>query len=227
VSTTKRKQGPGSVSVILPVHNNAATLEPLCAGIRSALADWRVEIIGVDDGSTDDSASILSEQDAVVISNRKSVGQNTALLIGLKRARFELACVMDADLQDPPEALPLLLGRLQETGFDAVFCNRQDRFRLTSKVFRSAIGLIYPELPPNPCLCFAVSKDARSAILSFCKPGDYLVAVIGALKLKADFVQVKRDQRAGGRSAYGALKRVTYAGKMLYSAIKLKFRALP
>ncbi|MEA2637658.1 MAG: dolichol-phosphate mannosyltransferase, partial [Chloroflexota bacterium] len=118
------------VSVVIPTRNEAANLEPLVERIKAALAGTSFEICFVDDSDdstgdllielarTDPSVRCLLRQGA----DRKG-GLSTAVVAGLRIARGRYACVMDADLQHPPELVPVLLAEA-ERGADLVVASR-------------------------------------------------------------------------------------------------------
>jgi undecaprenyl-phosphate 4-deoxy-4-formamido-L-arabinose transferase len=214
---------PG-VSVVLPVHNNAATLPELCRRLRAAIPDRPLEIIGVDDASCDASLAVLREVGAVAIALPQRLGQNAALRSGLARATQPIACVMDADLQDPPEALPLLLERLAVGDVAVVFSSRETRSPAASRGFRWIIRRLFPTLPATPCLCFAIDARTRAALLSIATNDAYLVAAIGALGVATASVPIERQTRASGRSSYSRFRRTSYAAWALASAIQLRVR---
>ena len=108
-----------AVSVVIPVFNEAGTLGDLHHRLVQALKEMggAYEIVFVDDGSTDDSADILRALHAQdghvrVFRFNRNYGQHAAVLAGLERSRGEAVVTMDADLQNPPEEIPRLLGRL-------------------------------------------------------------------------------------------------------------------
>ena len=106
------------VAVVVPVYGNAATLAPLAERLAAALHghDWRLRL--VIDASPDDSAAVAArlaaaEPRIAVTVLEINVGQHRALAQGLADEPGAEAWVcLDADLQDPPEAVPLLLARL-------------------------------------------------------------------------------------------------------------------
>ncbi len=120
------------VSVVVPVLNEQDSIVTLCEQITQSLADkYDYEIIFVDDGSTDDSFAILSrlqESDARVrvIRFRKNFGQTAALSAGFDHAQGKTIVAIDADLQNDPADIPLLIAKLDE-GFDVVSGWRKKR----------------------------------------------------------------------------------------------------
>lgn len=212
------------VSVVFPVYRNAPVLEELCRRVRTALCGRPLEIVMVDDLSPDDSLAVMRRLDVVAIALPSRTGQNGAILAGLARATQPLTCVLDADLQDPPEALPRMLKRLQAGDVGVVFSSRETNSPPTSRLFRWVLQRLFPNLPARPCLCFALDAPTRQALLSLASERDYLVAAIGALSVRTAAVSVQRQPRPVGRSAYGTLRRTTYAARALSSALRLRVR---
>ena len=209
------------VSVVAPVHNNAGTLPDLCRRIRHSLPEC--EIVLVDDVSTDASRAVMERLDVTTMALASRQGQSEAIRQGLARASGRLCCVLDADLQDPPEALPLMLERLNRGDADVVFSSRDGRRRLTSRLFRGTMRLLYPTLAPRACLCFAATDDAAARIVRRARPGDYLVAIIGVLGLRTAQVAISRETRPGGGSAYPGLGRTRHGIATLMSAVRLRW----
>lgn len=108
-----------NVSVVVPVYNSAASLPELVRRLENVLAemkcDW--EVVLVNDGSVDESWSVLQGQVALnrrirAINLRRNYGQHAALLCGIRAARLPIIVTLDDDLQNPPEEIPILLQRL-------------------------------------------------------------------------------------------------------------------
>lgn len=103
-------------SVIIPVLNEEESLPELVSQIEKAFAKLKkkFEIIFIDDGSTDTTLSLLkkyaSDNSHIrVFSFRKNLGKSVALTLGFKEARGEFIVTMDADLQDDPANIELLV----------------------------------------------------------------------------------------------------------------------
>jgi glycosyltransferase involved in cell wall biosynthesis len=103
------------ISVILPAKNEAEGLRRTLPGLRKLFAD--AELIVVDDGSTDDTATVAREHGALVLGSPYSMGNGAAIKRGARAARGELLVFLDADGQHAAESLPRLLERLEQ-GYD-------------------------------------------------------------------------------------------------------------
>jgi glycosyltransferase involved in cell wall biosynthesis len=124
-----------SLSVVVPVFNEAANAAPLVSGIVEAVRplDIPFELIVVDDGSSDGTPDVLRElieqnPELVAIRLRRNFGQASALQAGFDRARGDVIVTLDGDLQNDPRDIPRLLERLR-AGADVVSgwrVNRQD-----------------------------------------------------------------------------------------------------
>jgi glycosyltransferase involved in cell wall biosynthesis len=114
------------ISVVVPVFNEEGSLPELQSNLTAILKGMgrSYEIIYVDDGSDDASLDILkgfhgADEHVRVVSFRRRYGKSAALCVGFDEARGEIIVTMDADLQDDPEEIPRLIGKLEE-GYDLV-----------------------------------------------------------------------------------------------------------
>jgi dolichol-phosphate mannosyltransferase len=121
------------ISVVAPVHNEVESLPLLLEAISSTLnaSQLSYEIICVDDGSTDGSDRLLKEQallrtDLKAIILRRNYGQTAAMAAGFYYAQGKAIVTLDADLQNDPADIPMLLAKLDE-GYDLVSGWRQNR----------------------------------------------------------------------------------------------------
>lgn len=120
------------ISFVIPVYNEEGCLPELITRLR-AVADslGSTEMILVNDGSRDRSLEILraaAKDDARirVVDLNRNYGQHSAVFAGLATSRGEIVVTLDADLQNPPEEIPVLVAKMRE-GFDVVGSVRRDR----------------------------------------------------------------------------------------------------
>jgi dolichol-phosphate mannosyltransferase len=130
---------PVTLEVIVPVYNEAEVIDLLLAQLARTLSPEalaahgvaRARLLFVDDGSTDETASILASRiagglDARLVRFSRNFGHQSAVCAGLDRAEGDVVAVMDADLQDPPELLLPMIDRWR-AGADVVFARRRRR----------------------------------------------------------------------------------------------------
>lgn len=122
------------LSIIVPFYNEGSGVDVFAQALRAVLAQlahYEVEIICVDDGSSDDTLERLLRVAAAnpqyrVLELSRNFGKEAALTAGLDAASGAAVLPMDADLQDPPELIRQLL-QLWEEGADVVLARRVDR----------------------------------------------------------------------------------------------------
>lgn len=122
---------PTNCAAVIPCLNESASVAPLVAAVRVHLAS----VLVVDDGSTDETASLAESAGAVVIKHARNLGKGAALKTGLAHAlkqNFEWAVTLDGDGQHAPEDLPELLRCAEQTGALLVIGNRMNEARKIS-----------------------------------------------------------------------------------------------
>jgi len=129
------------ISVILPAKNESEGLQRTLPALRSRFPD--VEVIVVNDGSTDDTALVASGHGAQVLSSPYSMGNGAAIKRGARAATGDVLVFMDADGQHSPELVQLLLDKLDE-GYDMVVGARNAAGQ--ANVSRGAANAFYNKL---------------------------------------------------------------------------------
>jgi glycosyltransferase involved in cell wall biosynthesis len=217
------------VSVVVPVYRNRSSVRELHRRVAAVLeAEGRsFELLFVDDACPDGSGDLvmaLAEDDPriSVLRLARNVGQHRAVLAGLDVARGERVAVMDADLQDPPEALPLLLDRLDGGPAAAVFGARRGRYEsatrlLTSRAFKRTLQLL-AGVPKDAGMFLVMDRRMVDRLPAGAGPRPFVVALIGATGLPMDAVPVARTPRREGGSAYRGLMRASVAASALRAA---------
>ncbi len=220
----KRRFGPGTaVSVVVPCFNEEEVLPALFDRLGAAARAWGAEheVILVDDGSSDRTWAIACEQNArdprwKALRLARNLGHQIALFAGLHAAGGEVVAVLDADLQDPPEALPDLFAKWSE-GYDVVYAVRSERHerawkRLGYFVFYRLLALLTEFDQPLDSGDFCVMDRRLVRVLT--SLGDRRPFVRG-LRAWAGFrqcgVPVARPRRAAGRPKYTLQKLVALA----------------
>lgn len=222
------------VTAIVPVYRCSETLAPLAARLQRVFVaeGLRSEILFVDDACPEGSGDVLrgiaqGHPEVAVVSLAENVGQHRAVLAGLRQARGKVIAVLDADLQDPPEALPLLLRELRR-GRAAVFAGRRGRYEslprlATSRLFKALLSRI-SGVPVDAGMFFVMTREMAAFLLSCNEAHPFVVAMIGASGLPVSSIPVERASRDGGRSGYTSWMRLEVGGRALLSSLISKRR---
>jgi polyisoprenyl-phosphate glycosyltransferase len=206
-----------SVAVVVPVYRNADTVAELHGRLSAALGAEAVSFVFVDDACPAGSAAVLeavaaADPRVTVVSLPRNRGQHRAILAGLAQVDAEWTVVLDADLQDPPEAVPLLLARARAGGVDAVFGGRRGRYEprlrlVTSRLFKHTLALL-TGLPRDAGLFVVLHRRLVARVLALRGPEPFLTAMIACTRAPTTSVAVERAARPSGRSAYRSVDRL-------------------
>jgi len=211
------KASKTSVSIVVPVYNEAANLDALWRRLGAVAA--RIpgcEVIFVDDGSRDNSLAMLreiaAEHGAVrVVELARNFGQHAALLAGFRECRGEVIVTLDADLQNPPEEIPRLLEAIA-AGNDVVGgwrSARQDRAyrRLASRLHNRITSLIVGvPMHDYGCMLRAYRRHIIDTVMACDEKAAFIPALANTFARKVAEIEVGHDERAGGNSKYNLLR---------------------
>jgi undecaprenyl-phosphate 4-deoxy-4-formamido-L-arabinose transferase len=216
---------PGSVSVVIPVYNEAANLPALIPRVLGVLdtLDRPAEVIFVDDGSRDRSLELLREAATRhpgrirVIELSRNFGQHPAVLAGFSYATGDTVVTLDADLQNPPEEIPKLLA-LADQGYDVVGGVRVQRIdsffrRIASRVVnRVTVAITGITMTDYGCMLRAYSREVVDLINRCEESSTFIPALAQTFSRRPTEVTVQHAERAGGVSKYS-----------LYRLVRLNF----
>lgn len=222
-----------TISIIIPVYNEVDILTELVESIYAALDKYHDEweVIFVDDGSEDNSFSKLksiAEKDLsrmVVIGLRRNFGQTTAIAAGIDYAQGDIIVLMDADLQNDPSDIPLLISKIDE-GYDVVSGWRADRkdsyftrilpSRIANKIISWVTGVY---LHDYGCTLKAYRKDSLKGFRLYGEMHRFIPAYASHVGAKIVEVKVKHHPRKSGKTKYG-LERIF---KVILDLFTVKF----
>ena len=226
--------------MVAAVFNEIESLAEFYRRTSQALVSEDYEIVLVDDGSTDGTAS---SADALAASDRRvrtlhlsrNFGHQAALSAGYDAARGDAVITIDADLQDPPEVLPVLLAAWR-AGADVVHAVRtvrpgEPRLRLW------AISLFYrlfarltamPDFPGNAGDFRLLSRPAVKALVDLPERNRFLRGLAAWVGFRQTTIVYERDVRFAGQSKYPLRKLVRLAadGVVSFSAAPLRAASL-
>jgi polyisoprenyl-phosphate glycosyltransferase len=212
------------LSVIVPCFNEQEVISMSHARLKAALVaieNIEHEIIYVDDGSIDQTASLIAgiaAQDPCVkvLQFSRNFGHQPAVTAGLDHASGDCAVIIDADLQDPPELIVDMMALWQQ-GFDVVYGQRTDRqgesaFKLaTARAFyRGLNALSDTEIPLDTGDFRLIDRCVIDAIADMPERDRFLRGMIAWAGFKQTALPYKRDARAAGESKYPFSKMVRF-----------------
>jgi len=223
-------------SVVLPVYNEEENLPTLYKRIIKVLTSLKAdyEIIFVNDGSNDKTKNILVNLNkknprVKIINFSRNFGHQTAVSAGLQHTSGEVAAILDADLQDPPEILPKFFAKLDQ-GFDVVYAVRKKRKENIIKVM--AYSLFYKllhviasvNIPLDSGDFCVLSQRMVKTINSFPERNRFVRGLRSWAGFKQVGLEYERDQRFAGESKYGLRKmlKLAFDGIFSFSFIPLQ-----
>jgi len=215
------------ISIVVPMYNESPVVAIFFERVNEVLASikgYRFEIVAVNDGSKDDTLALLRDQQTkqdnlVVVALSRNFGHEPAVCAGLAVAKGDAVIPMDADLQDPPEVIKLLLERYEE-GYDVVNAKRSSRQddsfmkRTTAKLFYNLIGKISGKvrIPHNVGHFRLISRRVLDEVNQLSEKNRVFRIEVPFVGFKTTEVLFKRPKRAGGVSHYNYKSMFKLAG---------------
>lgn len=212
------------IAVVVPVYFNEQSLPLLLQRLDAVAAQHpadEFEFIFVDDGSGDNSYAVmqdLARQDARVRALRlsRNFGSNAAILAGLSRARGDCAAFIAADLQDPPESLPAMIGAWKNDAqvVLAVRRNRRGDPMLT-RVFAALFNrlfqsLVFSDMSPHGIGFFLIDRKVIDVLIRCDEKNSHIMALILWTGFRRAVVEYDRAERAYGKSRWTLSKKIKY-----------------
>jgi glycosyltransferase involved in cell wall biosynthesis len=223
--------GDRSISVVLPVYRNRRCLPELHRRLSETLSalTTRYELVFVDDCGADGSIEWLracrgGDPHVVLVEMRQNSGQHPAVLAGLARATGQAVVVMDADLQDPPEAIDRLIGELDRTG-GVAFARRTSRHQsrgrhLTGRLFKRLLRRLSGSgIPTGTGMFFAAPRPVVKAAVAAAGDAPYVPLLLDSTGAAMSAVDVVKSYREDAPSAYSGRRRLQLAADAIRQAI--------
>lgn len=221
------------LSIVIPVYNEQENLPLLFDALHQTLDQlphsW--EVIFVDDGSQDESLNILRQlverdpQHMRVIAFRRNFGQTAAIAAGIDHATGDIVILLDADLQNDPADIPLLLAKLEE-GYDAVSGwrkNRQDNTLTRTIPSRLANALISwvtgVHLHDYGCTLKAYRREVLSGFRLYGEMHRFIPVYAHAVGARITEIVVRHHPRRFGKAKYGLERTI----KVILDLFTVKF----
>lgn len=229
---------PIQLSVIIPFLNEMEVL-PACharLGLVLRTLELSYEIVFVDDGSSDGSAEYLQgllreERGIKLVRLSRNFGKEAAMTAGIEHAAGAAVIMLDADLQDPPEAIPAMVRAWQE-GADVVSMRRRSRAgesalkRLSAYAYYRLLSrLSKAPIPPDTGDFRLMSRRAVVALLQLPERCRYMKGLYAWVGMPTRIIDYDREPRAAGATKwnYLALFRLAMEGITSFSTAPLRW----
>ncbi|TKB09329.1 glycosyltransferase family 2 protein [Desulforhopalus sp. IMCC35007] len=228
------------LSVVIPLLNEEENIPYLYAELNEVMAsiEGGYELIFIDDGSKDKSLQLLKElqekdEHVVIINFRKNFGQTAAMAAGFDLALGEVIVTMDADLQNDPHDIPLLLEKINE-GNDVVtgwrfdrkdaFINRRLPSMIANKIISKTTGV---NLHDYGCTLKAFRKEVIKSVKLYGEMHRFIPAIASGMGIDFTEVKVNHRPRRFGSSKYGISRTIRVVLDLLTVKFLLSYSTRP
>tara|TARA_Y100000590_G_scaffold426795_1_gene536334 strand:- start:30 stop:983 length:954 start_codon:yes stop_codon:yes gene_type:complete len=227
-----------SISVVIPSYNESKNINEIYKRTTQVIEKLNIknyEIIFVENGSKDNSLELLkkinSENKSVkIISLSRNFGYQSAIAVGLKYSENDYVCVMDGDLQDPPEIISKLVNKITE-GYEVVYGIRAKRksnfikkffYNLFYEIYSRLSEIDVPKKGGDFCL---MSKKVVKNLNSLSEKNLFIRGLRSWVGFKQTGVEYERDERYAGKTNFSFLGATALAldGFVSFSLIPLRF----
>lgn len=225
-----------TLSVIVPCYNEEEVITESYSRLKNVLdgiSSYQTEIIFINDGSKDRTAQMLSDiaardKQVKVLHFSRNFGHQPAVTAGIHYCTSDLAVIIDADLQDPPELIPELIDTLNQEQANVVYCVREKRQgesffkKLSARMFyRSMNYLSEVNFPLDTGDFRLIDKQVMSEFKKFREKGKYIRGIISWIGFKQVPFVYQRQARFAGETKYPLSKMIQFASTaMLYFSKK-------
>lgn len=225
-----------SYTVVVPCFNESANIETLYRKVMEVLSkDFSFTILFVDDGSTDNTLEEikklrLKDKRVTYIRLLQNSGHQKALFAGLCSCKSDFAITMDADLQHPPESIPVMIEKQRETKAQIVAGKRKGQQPgilknfFSKHFYRFFFWATKIMLDPGISDFRLYSRQALDILCHIKEREPFLRGMISNLGLPMETVEYELQERSSGEPAYTFGKSLRMAFLALFRFSKLPFR---
>lgn len=218
------------ISIIIPVYNESDSILKLIVETEKSLkSKIEYELIIVDDGSVDETVSILnkSKKNIKLISNKKNIGQSKSLLNGIKKSSYDTIVTMDGDGQNNPSDIFSMVKLFFENDCDLVSGLRLKRRDNLIKIISSRIAnfvrskYLNDECKDTGCALKVFKKNIFLSFPFFDGIHRFLPALFKGYGYSVQFLEVDHRHRTAGVSKYGTVNRLFKGLRDMYYVKKI------
>lgn len=231
------------ISVVVPCYNEEESLplfyEEVCR-VAKEMKYVEFEFLFINDGSKDSTLSILrdfAKKDKRVryISFSRNFGKEAGMYAGLSNATGDYVCIMDADMQDPPEMLIKMYELIEKENYDcvALYSSRHDDYSLLRKFFTSCWYKLIGAISSVPQQLGArdyrlMKRRMVDAIVDMGEYNRYTKGIFGFVGFNTKWIDYIPPQRVAGKSKFNFFKLFKYAleGILAFSTTPLVISAI-
>lgn len=227
------------LSVAVPIYNEIDTLRELIDRVRAVLdpLEMSYEILLVDDGSTDGSDKLMDElaaahQPVKALHFRRNFGQTAAMAAGIDAAQGEVIVTLDADLQNDPADIPMLLEKMKE-GYDVVSGWRHERKDAGPRMFVSRVAnkliskITAIDLHDYGCTLKAYRREIIKDVRLYGEMHRFIPAWASWVGAKVVEMPVRHHPRRFGKSKYGMDRIVKVLLDLMTLVFMMRFSTKP
>ncbi|MDM5314931.1 glycosyltransferase family 2 protein [Fictibacillus sp. b24] len=212
------------ISVVVPMYFEEEVAKECYNRLKAVMDknDIHYEFIFVNDGSTDRTMDILTEialldRQVKVINFARNFGHQTAVTAGIDYAKGDAIVIIDADLQDPPEIIPLLIEKWKE-GYETVYAKRKKRvgeswFKLvTAKYFYRFLNYMSDiEIPKDTGDFRIIDRKVADVFKNMTERNRFVRGMFSWIGFRQTFIEYERDERFAGETKYPLKKMIRFA----------------
>jgi len=197
-----------NLSIVIPIYNEAENIKLLHQLIQESLGDiqdldW--EVIYVDDGSSDNSIQVLeklaeNEENICLVELRRNFGQTAAIAAGLDYAQGDIIVLMDADMQNDPHDIPMMLDNGWRVNRQDTFITRTLPSRIANWIISTVTGV---HLHDYGCTLKAYRKEVIKGFRLYGEMHRFIPAYAYSVGAKMIEVPVTHHARKYGKTKYG------------------------
>lgn len=218
------------ISIVVPMYFEEEVAQECYNRLKSVMdkTGYDYEFVFVNDGSTDRTIDILTEialkdKRAKVINFARNFGHQNAVTAGIDYAKGDAIVIIDADLQDPPEVIPLMIEKWKE-GYEVVYGKRKTRkgetwFKLvTAKYFYKFLNYMSEiDIPKDTGDFRIIDRKVADVFRQMTERNRFIRGMISWVGFKQTYIEYERDERFAGETKYPLKKMLKFASDGIIS----------
>ena len=221
--------------LIVPVYNEEDTIESFLDISKTVLGELNYKIVFINDGSSDNTYKLLThlqknDKRIILIDLSRNFGKEAAVMAGLKYTTADAAIIIDVDLQDPLDLIPMMLKKWHD-GFEVVLGKRENRDsdnfakRVSAKLFYRLFNLLSSrQIPENVGDFRLLDREVVSTIASLKENNLFLKGLMSWVGYRTVEVSYVRQTRSAGNTKFNVKKlfSLAFEGVVNFSIMPLR-----